>query len=193
MSAIIGNAYAVGENTVTSKSYVDSTFQTKIPVGTLTVDGGNKTQISVPNTLVLSPVTNAGETDEMGVFNHDFYDNLLWGDDRTMYSLFGDTEYGNMIPSVWAVRYAIDDAFGALLPTGAPGNVVTYDPSGSIGGSVATANAPAYTNGTLTNGSNIATIAAVETKANHMTCAGWPDSVPVNQRTDANCWLWNKN
>jgi hypothetical protein len=33
----------------------------------------------------------------------------------------------------------------------------------------------------------------VNTKQDKMTCAGWPDSVPVADRTDANCWLWNKN
>ena len=195
MSAIIGNAFAAGENTVTSKSYVDAQDalkQDKIPVSSLTVDDGQHTQIAVPNTLVLSPTTIDGAISEIGVFDEDFYDNLLWGDDPSLYDIFQYHEYKNMIPSVWAVKEAIDSAFD-MLPTGAPGNVVTYDPSGGIGGSVATANAPTYTNGTLTNGSNIATIAAVDTRQAKMTCAGWPDSVPVNQRTDANCWLWNKN
>jgi hypothetical protein len=34
---------------------------------------------------------------------------------------------------------------------------------------------------------------AIAKAAAKMTCAGWPDSVPVAQRTDENCWLWNKN
>jgi hypothetical protein len=196
MSAIIGNAFAAGENTVTSKSYVDAQDalkQDKIPVSSLTAESGQKTQIAVPNTLVLSPTTIDGAISEIGVFDKDFYDNLLWVDDPTLYELFQNPDYINMIPSAWTVKEAIESAFGILLPTGAPGNVVTYDLSGGIGGSVATANAPTYTNGTLTNGSNIATIAAVDTRQAKMTCAGWPESVPVNQRTDENCWLWNKN
>ena len=50
MSAVIGNAYAVGENTVTSKSYVDSTFQTKIPAKTITELAGNPVQINLVST-----------------------------------------------------------------------------------------------------------------------------------------------
>ena len=30
-------------------------------------------------------------------------------------------------------------------------------------------------------------------KADHMVCAGWPDDVPVADRSDANCWLWRRN
>ena len=91
------------------------------------------------------------------------------------------------IPTVGAMMSAISAA-APTLPTGTAGNVVTYNAQGNIGGSVATANAPTYSNGTLTNGANIATISAVETKQNKMTCTRWIDNAA---HTDANCLLWN--
>ena len=50
-----------------------------------------------------------------------------------------------------------------------------------------------YTNADSLIPTAAAVRAELANKANHMTCAGWPDSVPVNQRTNANCWLWDKN
>ena len=52
----------------------------------------------------------------------------------------------------------------------------------------ATADAATYNNGTLTNGNYFATINAVETKQNKMTCTRWIDNAA---HTDANCLLWN--
>ena len=282
------NAYATGENIMTSKSYVDSVFQTKIPVGSLSIEYENDT-LSVPNVLVSAPTVNAGQIGEYGILDDEFADSSnidelyeifdsesfrntipttgIMGDyiagelnnkqnkvpksgygapgeasvvayntnaasdnqswlnanvkgsglvTRTSYDgvvgerkIFEATDVANYhaqalkkkkkdiqdisIPTVGAMMTAISSGVSAGLPTGTAGNVVTYDANGDIGGSVATANAPTYNNGTLTNGTDIATIAAVETKQNKMTCAGWPESVAVADRTDANCWLWNKN
>ncbi len=74
------------------------------------------------------------------------------------------------------------------IPAGTAGNVVTYTGTQGVVGSVATANAPTYnaTTGALTNGTSIATIAAVDTKQNKMTCTRWLNNI----ETDENCLLW---
>ena len=74
------------------------------------------------------------------------------------------------------------------IPAGTAGNVVTYTGTAGTVGSVATANAPTYnaTTGALTNGTSIATIAAVDTKQNKMTCTRWLNNI----ETDENCLLW---
>jgi hypothetical protein len=97
------------------------------------------------------------------------------------------------IPTVGAMMSAISSGITAAAPTGTANTIANYDANGDLGTGIATANAPAYTSGSLTNGTNIATIAAVDTREAKMTCAGWPESVAVADRTDANCWLWNKN
>jgi hypothetical protein len=74
------------------------------------------------------------------------------------------------------------------IPAGTAGNVVTYTGTAGTVGSVPTANAPTYnaTTGALTNGTSIATIAAVDTKQNKMTCTRWLNNI----ETDENCLLW---
>ena len=61
MSAIIGTAYAVGENTVASKAYVD-TKQVKIPVA--------GTNASTPGESVVTYTDTAGTIGERGIFDH---------------------------------------------------------------------------------------------------------------------------
>ena len=97
------------------------------------------------------------------------------------------------IPTVGAMMSAISSGVSAAAPTGTPNTVANYDANGALGSGIATANAPSYNNGSLTNGTSIATIAAVDMREAKMTCAGWPDSVAVADRTDANCWLWQRN
>ena len=287
MSAIIGNAYATGENIVTSKSYVDNTFQTKIPVGNLTISG--KKLINVPHTLVLYPTDTAGNISEMGILDDDFVTATTIQGDDAVYFIMGETMYENLIPNAKAVRTALDytlslkqnvipasghwstnngavyssgdgsfdtdwlsvgvkgtglvtrtsengvvgerkifeatdvanyhdsqlsaneqaiqdisiptvgammtaitNGVSAAAPTGTPNTIANYGANGALGNGIATYDGSGTYNA-ATDAGKIATAAAVETKANHMTCAGWPESVPVNQRTDANCWLWNKN
>ncbi len=119
MSAIIGNAYATGENIVTSKSYVDNALEQK----------QNKIEAYNNNEYqsVLTDTTTDGLVGKMKI-----------GDTGTLdFDIFNDPSYyDNVIPTAGAI--------------------------------------------------------AAVTQAK-MYCAGWPDSVPVADRTDANCWLWNKN
>jgi hypothetical protein len=297
MSAVIGNAYAVGENTVTSKSYVDSTFQTKIPAKTITELAGNPVQINLVSTtnvpgqvgqVAIYGGTYDGEPGEFSetewadIFGN--YNNYLAADAAVpslaemwienadlesminyrqvaipqsgMYSSVGadgsDTGGGSIsgttwledfikgtglvtktdtdgnvgerkifeatdvsgyhaqalsqtekdiqdisIPTVGAMMTAISNGVNAATPTGTANTIANYDANGALGSGIATANAPTYNNGSLTNGTNIATIAAVDTAMNtreaKMTCAGWPDDVPVADRGNSNCWLWAKN
>jgi len=302
MSAIIGNAFAAGENTVTSKSYVDAQDALKqdlIDADMVTFSDGKDVSVELP-ALVSYDDTNGltGDTvglvksDSIGNYSYDVLDTWVvtgaWWDSmvatdntvptsaavsnladklstdifyrqfRIPASGYGDiegerayntnaandgdswlssgvkgtglvtktttdgeigerkifeaTDVANYhaqaltqnekdiqdisIPTVGAMMTAISSGVSAGLPTGTAGNVVTYDANGDIGDSVATANAPTYNNGTLTNGTDIATIAAVDTAMNtrqaKKVCAGWPDGTTTydSTHTDANCWLW---
>ena len=79
------------------------------------------------------------------------------------------------------------------IPAGTVGKLVTYTGIAGTVGSVATANAPTYnaTTGALTNGTSIATIAAVDTKQNKMTCTRWLDTPEHPEHNDDNCLLWD--
>ena len=100
------------------------------------------------------------------------------------------------IPTVGAMMSAISSGVSAAAPSGTPNTIANYDANGALGSGIATANAPSYNNGSLTNGTNIATIAAVDTAMNtrqaKKVCAGWPDGTTTydSTHTDANCWLW---
>ena len=106
------------------------------------------------------------------------------------------------IPTVGAMMSAISSGATAALPTGTTGTVVTYNgTTNGVQQFTETAIASSATHnpqtGALTNGSDIANVTLVETeiatRETKMTCAGWPDSVAVADRTDANCWLWQRN
>ena len=92
---------------------------------------------------------------------------------------------GDWIPTMGAVITALN----ARVPTGTANTLANYDANGALGTGIAT-----YDGSTTYNATNdaakIATAAFVATKANKMTCAGWPDGAA---HTDANCWLWTIN
>lgn len=87
------------------------------------------------------------------------------------------------IPTMGAVMAAIS-ANAPTLPTGTAGNVVTYNASGQIGGSVATYNGSTTYNAS-TDASKIAVMSAVQRK---MTCARYVENAA---QTAENCLLWN--
>ncbi len=146
--------------------------------------------------------------DEMIILDENFY--LLSGE--SSYDLDGDgyglltqrvlgsntdltsdlTGSGKIYPTVSGVRGYAQPS----IPAGTQGSVVIYNgtvDSGLLQGKTkftekAIANAPIITNGTLTNGNDIASINAVQTKQNKMTCTRWIDNAA---HTDANCLLWN--
>lgn len=72
ISAIIGTAYAVGENTVTSKSYVDAMDATK--QGIIPATGTNA---STPGTTVVTYTGTAGTIGERGIYHSgSFFGNM---------------------------------------------------------------------------------------------------------------------
>ncbi len=87
------------------------------------------------------------------------------------------------IPTMGAVMAAISNNTPSL-PTGTAGNVVTYNASGQIGGSVATYNGSTTYNAS-TDASKIAVMSAVQRK---MTCAQYVQNAA---ETPENCLLWN--
>jgi hypothetical protein len=89
------NAYATGENIMTSKSYVDSVFQTKIPVGNLSIEYENDT-LSVPNVLVSAPTVNAGQIGEYGILDDEFADSSNIDE---LYEIFDSESFRNTIPT----------------------------------------------------------------------------------------------
>jgi hypothetical protein len=270
LSVIATNAFATGENIMTSKKYTDETFQTKIPTGTY---GANNSVVTYNNAT--------GEVNERYIWGSGLGLDGVWldqaitglsnnnlnilvdeepvaGHELTLAEIKGSlvpaeyiglaiakkqknisytiTQYtydanlrptadgslvettnqagtvtqrgiatapaydandqltnGSWIPTVGAMMSAISSGITAAAPTGTANTIANYDANGDLGTGIATANAPAYTSGSLTNGTNIATIAAVDTREAKMTCAGWPESVAVADRTDANCWLWQRN
>ncbi|MBO4480539.1 MAG: hypothetical protein J5742_02850 [Alphaproteobacteria bacterium] len=96
------------------------------------------------------------------------------------------------IPTVGAMMNAITNN-QVTLPTGAAGNVVTYDSNGAIGGSVATYTGAAAYNAT-NDSAKIPTMAGVTNYAQaKKVCVGWLDgtTTPDSTHTDANCALWN--
>ena len=138
MTAIVGTAYATGENTVTSKSYVDAQDALKqdvIDTDMIDIEVGDKhsgTQtVSLP-ALVSYDSGNGGLTgDQFGI----------WSTSTPMpINGVDDSDFDKIIPTFGLVNSAVGEW--------------------------------------------------LETKQNKKVCAGWPDSVAVNDRTDANCWLW---
>ena len=89
------NAYATGENIIASKSYVDSVFQTKIPVGSLSIEYENDT-LSVPNVLVSAPTVNAGQIGEYGILDDEFADSSNIDE---LYEIFDSESFRNTIPT----------------------------------------------------------------------------------------------
>ena len=77
------------------------------------------------------------------------------------------------------------------IPAGTAGMVVTYTGTAGNVGSLAVANAATYTTEnnvtTLSNGDNLATITAVETKQDKKVCAGYE---PGHDNDPSYCWLW---
>ena len=90
------------------------------------------------------------------------------------------------IPTVGAVMNIVS----TNAPTGTANTLANYDANGALSTGIATANAPAHnaTTGELENGTNIATIAAVDTRQKKRTCAGYETG---HENDPDYCWLWD--
>ena len=74
------------------------------------------------------------------------------------------------------------------IDAGTAGNVVTYTGTAGQVGSANVASDALYSNNTLYNGSDVANIAAVETKQDKMTCAGY---LAGHENDEDYCWLYS--
>jgi hypothetical protein len=99
------------------------------------------------------------------------------------------------IPTVGAVMNIVS----TNAPTGTANTLANYDANGALGTGIATANAPTHnaTTGVLENGTNIATIAAVDTRQKKKECGGYEPAAagqPAHDGTHPGdedyCWLW---
>ena len=93
------------------------------------------------------------------------------------------------IPTMGAVMAAISNNT-PNLPTGTAGNVVTYNTSGQIGGSVATYTGAATYNAT-NDANKIPTMSGVTAWAQaKKVCIRWLDTPEHPEHNDENCLLW---
>ena len=106
MSAIVGNAYATGENIVTSKSYVDSVFQTKIPA-TVTDDYLGLTRSLVATTDTSGQVEQIGLYDAGIMSSSDFDENTIA---KRLYNDYDDfLRYDSVVPSVADMQIEVQE------------------------------------------------------------------------------------
>ncbi|MBO7509532.1 MAG: hypothetical protein J6T57_04635 [Alphaproteobacteria bacterium] len=166
-----GAAYAVPNtaSVVTSKSYVDTAVaekQAKIP-------GKESTNIALTY-----PSTTGGTPGE-----------------RTIYDSVGTSTSDTGLVTRGAVVSALQNKQDTITG-GTSGSVAVYNSSGGISGNSKgiynSTNAYSGQTTYLTQADHVNT--AIKNGLNqHLSCAGWPDSIPVAERTDANCWTYRMN
>ena len=201
-SVVVGHAFA-DSKTITTQDYVDNqddaiyeyvddelaNKQDLIPVDDYTPDGNAGNYV---NTTLVTYNMDDGTIrgDSYGIATPEAFANVGWHELEPGQGLVGLLDFGegdpnleNTVPSTAAVA----EAFRYLqnqLPMGTAGNVVTYNASGQIGGSVATYNGSTTYNAS-TDASKIAVMSAVQRK---MTCARYVQNAA---QTPENCLLWN--
>ncbi|MBO7560411.1 MAG: hypothetical protein J6T27_04635, partial [Alphaproteobacteria bacterium] len=178
------------QKTVTSKYYVDTTKQDKITTDkVLAVDNDGNDDVYVPAIVTTNAAGTELSGDSIGVLSLETFDTVGLNLDD-----FYERE--DLVPTVAALAPAFNGVYDeiytkqGLIPAGTDGNVVTYTGVEGEVGSVATANAPTYDSqtGALSNGTNIATIAAVDTRQEKMTCAGY---LAGHENDEDYCWLYS--
>ena len=159
--AVFGSAWAEGEDTVTSKAYVDTVVGAKqdaIPAKT----GSTNYAVLYPNTTVTGH-TQAGQIQERAIVTN------FQGDDATALVTAG------------AVKTALDSKQDAI--TGTAGNVLTFTGTeGQVTGTKVYNSAQAYTatdQSTALVTANQVNSAVTYGLNNFLTCAGWVDDDPT--------------
>lgn len=178
------------KKTVASKYYVDTTKQDIIPTDrVLAIDpDGTEDDVYVPaivTTNAAGTELNGNSVGLMGI------ENVGAG-----YNGFADFEgHDDLVPTVGLVNdeflnvYDELDMKQGIIPGGTDGNVVTYTGVEGEVGSATVSSGATYSNNTLQNGSDIANIAAVETKQSKLTCAGYVDG---HEGDLDYCWLYGE-
>ena len=188
----------IDQKTVTSKYYVDQELATK--QDTITIDKVVfiKNPKTGENTYVPAIVaTNAAGTalngNTIGVLDRGSIADTGYSLDDGFYTNNNSLNMDSFIPTVRAVAVALSKIKSSKqdILNGAAGSVVTYTGTEGLVGSTAVSSAATYNGTTLTNGGDIANIAAVETavgtKQDKMTCAGY---VPGHENDIDYCWLY---
>ena len=192
----------IDQKTVTSKYYVDQGLATK--QDTITIDKVVfiKNPKTGENTYVPAIVaTNAAGTalngNTIGVLDRGSIADTGYSLDDGFSTNNNSLNMDNFVPTVRAVAEALSNIKSSKqdILSGAAGSVVTYTGTEGSVGSTAVSSAATYNGTTLTNGNDIANIAAVETavaavetaKQDKMTCAGY---VPGHENDIDYCWLY---
>ncbi|MBO4480453.1 MAG: hypothetical protein J5742_02390 [Alphaproteobacteria bacterium] len=115
LAVIVGTTMANatdGDKKVTSKNYVDTAVATKqdlIPVSNITFEKDHITG-TIPNTLVTSPTTNAGDIGQYGILDDDLADLVT---NAEIYDLFDNNAFRNTVPTTGMVNDFINNELEA--------------------------------------------------------------------------------
>ena len=195
----------IDQKTVTSKYYVDQELATKqdtIATDKVLFYQNPKTgeNTYVPALVATNAAGTALNGNTVGVLDLGSINNTGYNLYNDFYTNNNSLNTDNFVPTVRAVAYALSDIKGSIALkqdrlSGAAGSVVTYTGTAGSVSSTAVSSGATYNGTTLTNGNNIANIAAVETavaavetaKQDKMTCAGY---VPGHENDINYCWLY---
>lgn len=179
--AAVANAFALKQNKIAKSGYYHT-------MGAILTAYGNDSNTNgwlnagVKGTGIVTKTATDGVVGERKIFE---------ASDVANYHATGLTQIQKdiqdiSIPTVGAVMNIVS----TNAPTGTANTLANYDANGALGSGIATANAPTHnaTTGVLENGTNIATIAAVDTRQKKKQCAGYETG---HENDPAYCWLWD--
>jgi hypothetical protein len=184
-TALSGNTIGVLDYTASTQSVNEHDYDLLEYAGMATADNFVPTVRAVAEALTRISNNTTGNT-------------LNFSTDETTatnnYSVSFNGTTGNW-PSNDLDKFVKGSAFAAGLAlkqkkidAGTAGNVVTYTGTAGQVGSANVASDALYSNNTLYNGSDVANIAAVETKQDKMTCAGY---LAGHENDEDYCWLYS--
>jgi len=165
-------------NTNLNSFYTAATYDNFVPTVRAVATELSSIWTSLNNTLSWTST----ETSAVNAYDTDFNKGMWPSDDSTKYITGSSLAYGLALKQ-------------NKIVAGKAGDVVTYTGTEGQVGSTAVSSAATYNGTTLTNGNDIANIAAVETavaavetaKQDKMTCAGY---VPGHENDIDYCWLY---
>ncbi len=200
IASIIAINSVFADTTITTKDYVDTNFQTKIPAGSF---GENNSVVTyganagdTQERLILHPTTTIND-DSLGNF-------LLNGklfDDHVIIRLFKqqlgatDEQYDDALLPAKYINRGLGAKQYKITP-GTTGSVVTYNGTDTNrnGGALFSERAiydGSTTYDSTTDANKLITAGAVDNKQNKMTCTRWLDTPENPDHTDENCLLWS--
>ena len=186
-----------GDTTVTTKDYVDTNFQTKIPAGSF---GENNSVVTyganagdVEERFILD--YGSDQTHEANIKNYMANGNVTLSSDFVMQMVLNKTEEqlkNSLVPAKY-IEYGLNAKQYRITP-GTTGSVAIFNGADSRGGSQFTERAiydGSTTYDSTTDADKLITAGAVDNKQNKMTCTRWLDTPENPDHTDENCLLWS--